>query len=50
MEEFFYDNGGIIAYTRPALIQTALDVLTELLNRVGLQTNLNKNVGIVRQT
>ena len=37
---FFYANGGILAFPSPDRLQESLDVLTGLLDSVGLQTNL----------
>ena len=47
--ELFYTNNGLIASPSLARIQAALDVLTGLFNRLGLQTNVNKMVGMVCQ-
>ena len=46
----FYTGDGILTSPRPAHLQDALDVLTEMFDRVGLQTNVNKTVGMVCQT
>ena len=46
----FYADDGLITSPRPARIQAALDVLMEMFDRVGLQTNINKRVGMVCQT
>ena len=43
----FYADDGLLTSPRPARLQAALDVLMGLFNRVGLQTNLNKTVGMV---
>ena len=50
MTELFYTNDGLLASPGPARIQAALDVLTVLLDRVGLLTNVKKMVGMVCQT
>ena len=47
MATFFYANDGLLVFPRPARIQAALDVMTGLFDRVGLQTNVDKTVGIV---
>ena len=47
MAAFFYTDGGIIAPPRPSWIQVVMDVLTVLFDRVGLQTNLDKTVGMM---
>ena len=49
MAAFFYTDGGIIAPPRPSWIQVVMDVLTVLFDRVGLQTNLDKTVGMMCQ-
>ena len=43
----FYADGGIITLTRTARMQEELDVLTGMFDRVGLQTNAKKTVGMV---
>ena len=49
LEAFFYADDGILASPRSARLQATLDVLTGLFDRVGLQTNVKKTVGIVFQ-
>ena len=50
LAEFFYTYDGLFVLPRPAWLQAALDVLTVLLDRIGLHNNVNKTVGMVRQT
>ena len=45
----FYADNGIIALPRTDRLQEVLDVLMELFDRVGLQTNVKKMVGMVCQ-
>ena len=47
MAGFFYANNGLLASPRTARIQTALDILTRMFERVILQTNINKTVRMV---
>ena len=44
---FFYMDDSMVTYTEPAWIQGELDTLTGLFNRVGIQTNAGKKVGIL---
>ena len=44
---FFYEDNRMVASTNGGWIQTALETLTGLFNRVGLRTNSKKNVGMV---
>ena len=46
---FLYTNDGLIASPSPNRLQAVLDVLTGLSVRVGLQTNVDKTVGMVYQ-
>ena len=39
--DFFYDNYGVLASPRPAQLQAALDILTEIFYRIVLRTNIN---------
>ena len=39
----------MVASTNPGCLQTMFNMLTGIFNQVGLQTNVQKNVGIVRQ-
>ena len=50
LAEFFYIDGGLLAFTRRAQIRAALDVLTGLFDRVDLQNNVNKKARMVSQT
>ena len=50
LAEFFYAYDGLFVFPRPAWLQAALYVLTVLVDRIGLQNNVNKTVGVVRQT
>ena len=45
----FYTNDGLIALPRLSRIQDSLDILTGSFDRVGLQTNVLKTVGMVCQ-
>ena len=45
--EFFYADDGVVAPTDPGWLQSAFDFLTGLFDRVGLQTNVRKTVGMV---
>ena len=49
MVAVFYANDGIITLPKPARTQLALNVLTGLFDRVGLQTNVSNMVGMVCQ-
>ena len=46
---FFYANYGILASPRTALLQADLGILMGLFDRVVLQKNINKTVGMVCQ-
>ena len=46
---FFYADGGLLAFPRPARIQAVLDVLEEMLDMVDIHTNIDKTVGMVSQ-
>ena len=46
---FLYTGDGIIASPRPYRFQVILDVLTVIFDRIGLNTNANKMVGMVYQ-
>ena len=46
---FFYMDNGILVSPWTARLQVDLDVLVGLFNWVGLQTNINKTVGMVFQ-
>ena len=43
---FIYTDDGLLALPRPARLQAALDFLTVLLDRVGLQNNSKKRLGL----
>ena len=47
MAAFFYADDGILILHQPARLQVALDVLMRLVDRVGIQTNINNMVGMV---
>ena len=49
LASLFYADNGLLALPRPDHIQPALDILTGLFNRMGLQINVNKKVGMVCQ-
>ena len=46
---FLYTYYGLLAWHRLAWLQAALDFMTVIFDSVGLQTNLDKTVGIVFQ-
>ena len=46
---FFCANYGMVASTDPGWLQLAFDMLTGLFDRVGLQTNIRKTMGMVCQ-
>ena len=43
----FYADYGLLALPRTSRLQAALDILAGLFDRVGLQINVNKTVGMV---
>ena len=43
----FYSDDGMVASTDPGWIQSAFNNLMGLFDRVGLQTNVRKTVGVV---
>ena len=43
----FYSNDGLIASRNPETLQKAIDLLTGLFDRVGLQTNIRKTEVII---
>ena len=45
----FYTDDGLLASLKLDCLQEALDVLTILFDRVGIQTNVKKTVGMVCQ-
>ena len=45
-----YADGGMVAFTDPVWLQTMFDTLTGIFDRVGLQKNVCKTVGLVCQT
>ena len=48
---FFNADDGVVASTDPGWLQSEFDLLTGLFDRIGLQTNIRKTVGMVcRQT
>ena len=47
---FFYAYNGMYASTDPGWIQLVFDTLSGLFNRVGLQTNVCKTVGMMLRT
>ena len=47
MESFFYANEGLMSSTQPECLQGEFDVLTWLLDQMGLQTNVKKTVSMV---
>ena len=47
--EYFYSDDVLIALTQMERLQREFDVLTNLFNRVGLQKNMAKMVGMVCQ-
>ena len=50
MTALFYANDGLLASPRTDLLRAVPDVLTGLFDRVDLQTNVYKTVGMVFQT
>ena len=46
---YFYAGDGLVAPTQPEILQRSFDVLTRLFDRVSLQTNMTKTVGMVCQ-
>ena len=48
-EAFFYEDNGMVASNNLGWIQTAFDMLTGILDRVGLRKNFRKTVGMVCQ-
>ena len=44
---YFYTDDGLVASTQPEKLKRAFDVLTGLLDRVGLRTNTENTVGMV---
>ena len=44
--DYLYAGDGLVALTQPERLQRAFGVLTGLFNRVGLQTNTEKTVGM----
>ena len=49
LASLFYADGILLEYPQPARFQDALDMLTGLLERVGLRTNMANTVGMVYQ-
>ena len=47
---YFYADDGLVASTQPERLKRAVDFLTVLFNKVGLQTNTAKMVGMVFHT
>ena len=45
--EFFYADDGVVESTDPEWLQLEFDMLTGIFDRVGLQKNVRKTVGIV---
>ena len=48
-EAFFYVDDRMVASTEPGWLQTLVDTLKGIINRVGLRTNVQKTVGMVCQ-
>ena len=48
--ELFYANNGVVASTDPGWLQSEFDMMMGLFDRVGLQTNVRKTVGMVFRT
>ena len=46
---FFYNDDGLLAFTMPDRIHVDMDVPMGLFDRVGLDTNILKTVGVVCQ-
>ena len=46
----FYANNRVVAYTNPGWLQSEFDMIMGLFDRVGLQTNVRKTVGVVFRT
>ena len=44
---FFYAYYGLVVSTDPVWMQRSFDTVTGLFDRVGLQTNFRKTVGII---
>ena len=44
---FFYADSGLVASIDPGWLQSRFDTLTGIFDRVGLQTNVRKTVGMV---
>ena len=49
LAEFLYVNDNLLASPRPSQLQAALVVLARIFGGVGLQTSVEKTVGIVCQ-
>ena len=49
-ESSFYADNEMVSSTYPGWIQLVLNVLTEIFERVGLRTNVQKTVGMVCRT
>ena len=47
LAEVLYTDVGILALPRSARLQEALDLLTRLFYRIGIQTNCKKMVGMI---
>ena len=45
--ELFYDNDWMVASTDPGWLQLEFGILTRIFDRVGLQTNVHKTIGMV---
>ena len=43
----FYVDYGLVVLTDPVWLQRSFDTMTRLFDRVGLQTNFGKTVGII---
>ena len=50
MVAFFYADNRLLASSLLYRLQVALDVFIDLFDRVGLQTNINKILGMVCHT
>ena len=47
-EDFFYADDSLVASTNPVRLQWVFDFLIHRFNRVGIKTNVEKIVAIVR--
>ena len=49
MAALLYANDGMVASTYPGWLKSEFDTLTGLFDRVGIQTNVRKTVGMMRR-